>query len=78
MLLRYSLALTVLEFDFNASAYSLCVQRAFAFNSTPDCAFLGDTTTQRFTILRSQESSIITSSNGTRYGNRTHLTNVKG
>ena len=51
MLLRYSLALTVLEFDFNASAYSQCVQRAFAFNSTPDCTFLGDTTTQRFTIL---------------------------
>ena len=77
MLLRYSLALTVLEFDFNASAYSQCVQRAFAFNSTPDCAFLGDTTTQRFTIQWALESSIITSSNGTRYESRTRLLRLK-
>ena len=46
----YSLAFTVPEFDFNESAYSLSVQRAFFLITTPDCAFLGDTTTQRFTI----------------------------
>ena len=51
MLLRYSLALTVLEFDFNASAYSQCVQGAFAFNSTPDCAFLGDKASDYVTNL---------------------------
>jgi hypothetical protein len=45
------LTLTVSEFDFIESAYSLSVQRAFFLITTPDCAFLGDTTTQRFTIL---------------------------
>ena len=35
-------------------------------------------TTQRFTILRTQESSIITLTNGTPYQNRTGLIAVKG